>query len=85
MHLYTDPNAAHVTLCLCLFLSEHNLSLPKDCPIGDTSFNASDDSSSQIDYFFVSQHPELNEAASIEGIHHLNLSDNTHITLCVNV
>ena len=39
------------------------------------------DSSSQIDYFFLSQHSELNEVASIEDMHYLNISDHTHITL----
>ena len=35
------------------FHAEHNLSLPKYCPIGDTFFHASDDPSSQIKYFIV--------------------------------
>ena len=40
------------------FLAEHNLSLPKYCPIGDTFFHASDDPSSQIDYFIVQFIPQ---------------------------
>ena len=82
MHLYTDPNAAHVALCLCLFLQ--STACPSQKIVWGYLFQASDDSSLQIDYFFVSQHSELNESASIEGIHHLNLSGHTPITLSVN-
>ena len=66
---------------LTSFLMEHNLVLPKSCPIGDTLFHVTGDSFSQIDYFFLSQYSELNEVASIEDMHYLNLSDHTHITL----
>ena len=60
---------------------EHYLVLPKNCPIEDTFFHVTGNSSSQIDYFFLSQHSELNEVAFIEDMHYLNLSDHTHITL----
>ena len=39
------------------FVSEHHLNVEVDCPVGDTFFHASNDSSSQIDYFLVAGSP----------------------------
>ena len=81
--LHRTKYCAHDSL-LRSFLKEHSLILPVNYPVRDTFFHASSDCSSQIDYFVVSRLSKLEEVASIEDMHYLNVSDHTHIMLSLS-
>ena len=69
------------------FVSEHRLNVGVDCPVGDTFFHASNDSSSQIDYFLIAGSPSCSPSGkiTIADQHYLNTSDHTHLELCLKM
>ena len=67
------------------FVEEHELKLDSNYPVQDTFFHASSDSSSQIDYFLVGpSRVPLQSVVTISDMHHLNLSDHTHLEICIS-
>ena len=69
------------------FFTEHRLNDGVDYPVGDTFFHASNDSSSQIDYFLVagSLSWSLLIKITVADMHYLNMSAHTHLELSLKL
>ena len=64
-----------------MFFNEQCLFMPVDYPVIPTFFHTAGDFSSQIDYFFVSELLVAESRVAVHDMHHLNLSDHTHISI----
>ena len=69
------------------FVSEHRLNDGVDYPVGDTFSHASNDSSSQTDYFLVAGSPSWSPLIkiTIADMHYLNISDHTLLELSLKL
>ena len=69
------------------FVTEHRLNDGVDYPVSDTFFHASNDSSSQIDYFLVAGSPSWSPLIkiTIADMHYPNMSDHTHLELSLKL